>query len=99
MVSTLRFIADARGNRLLRVFSMAIHEKSKNDSKKSSRALYVTFSTLLQYLYLLTFTEIKFYNVDFAFLDDDEIGPIVLAWMLGSAIIMNFAIKLYDMAT
>jgi uncharacterized membrane protein YidH (DUF202 family) len=30
---------------------------------------------------------------------DDDVGPIVLAWMLAIAIIMNFFIKLYDLAT
>jgi hypothetical protein len=31
--------------------------------------------------------------------DEDEIGPIVLAWMLGSAIVVNFFVKLYDLVT
>ncbi len=31
--------------------------------------------------------------------DEDDVGPVVLAWMLASAIVVNFAIKLYDLAT
>ena len=31
--------------------------------------------------------------------DEDKIGPVVLAVMLASAITVNFAVKLYDVAT
>lgn len=31
--------------------------------------------------------------------DDDEIGPVVLSLMLASAIVVNFGVKLYDLAT
>jgi hypothetical protein len=32
-------------------------------------------------------------------LDEDKVGPVVLAVMLASAITVNFAVKLYDIAT
>lgn len=38
-------------------------------------------------------------NITFKCTDEDNVGPVVLAVMLASAILVNFAVKLYDYAT